>query len=172
MPDKSAPDNLGDIIGAVLGFPITLFILVIWSPFLLLAAIFNVFSSEVPKPAAHAAVRDNAGAATKEPEQPFSKGGFLIAAAGLFAIFVFLLNFKSGGGSGVASHGSGGYSSPAYSAPGGPVGVNEYFRRDGTYVPGHYRSAPNGDPSNNWSNSPNVNPYTGKPGTHHPKNGR
>jgi hypothetical protein len=47
------------------------------------------------------------------------------------------------------------------------VWVNGYYRNDGTYVSGHYRSAPDGDPSNNWNNAPSVNPYTGKPGTHH-----
>jgi hypothetical protein len=46
------------------------------------------------------------------------------------------------------------------------VWVNAYYRADGTYVSGHYRSRADGDPSNNWSTSPNVNPYTGKPGSH------
>jgi hypothetical protein len=50
-----------------------------------------------------------------------------------------------------------------------PVWVNSYRREDGTNIPGHWRSAADGDPSNNWSNKPNVNPYTGKPGTHAPK---
>jgi hypothetical protein len=68
-------------------------------------------------------------------------------------------------------------STPQKSVPGAasspaPVWVNSYYRQDGTYVPGHWRSAPDGDPSNNWSNEPNVNPYTGKPGTHHPGTGR
>jgi hypothetical protein len=171
MSDKRAPTNPGDILGAIIGLPITLFVLVLWSPFLLLAAIFNLFSTEEPKPAAHAAAQANAGAVAKKPEKTLSKGGFLVVAAGLFAVFVFLLNFNSG--SGGATPGSGGYSSPAASTPGGgPVWVNGYYRHDGTFVPGHYRTAPDGDPSNNWSNSPNVNPYTGKPGTHHPDNGR
>lgn len=55
------------------------------------------------------------------------------------------------------------YSKPA----GGAVWVNGYQRRDGTYVPGHWRSAPDGDPWNNWSSYPNVNPSTGQPGTRH-----
>jgi hypothetical protein len=45
------------------------------------------------------------------------------------------------------------------------VWVNDYYRSDGTYVPGHYRSAPDGAPSNNWSTRGNVNPYTGVPGS-------
>lgn len=45
------------------------------------------------------------------------------------------------------------------------VHVNGYFRRDGTYVAPHYRSAPDGNPSNNWSTRGNVNPYTGQGGT-------
>jgi peptidoglycan hydrolase-like protein with peptidoglycan-binding domain len=32
-------------------------------------------------------------------------------------------------------------------------------------VPPHYRSAPDGDPNNNWSSEGNVNPYTGEVGT-------
>jgi hypothetical protein len=146
---------------------------VIWSPLLLLAVIVNLFSSEEPKPTAQATAQATAGATTGKQEKPSSKGGFLLVAAGLFAVFVFLATFKSGGASGGASQGGGRYGSPAYSAPAGrPVWVNGRSRQDGTYVPGHYRSAPDGDPSNNWSNSPNVNPYTGKPGTHHPQNGR
>ena len=50
-----------------------------------------------------------------------------------------------------------------------PVWVNGYHRKDGTFVPGHYRSRADGDPSNNWSVYPNVNPYTGKQGSHHQK---
>jgi hypothetical protein len=45
------------------------------------------------------------------------------------------------------------------------VHVNGYVRSNGTYVPPHYRSAPDGDPSNNWSTEGNVNPYTGEEGT-------
>jgi opacity protein-like surface antigen len=48
------------------------------------------------------------------------------------------------------------------------VHVNGYFRRDGTYVQPHYRSSPDGNPSNNWSTRGNVNPYTGQYGTHQP----
>lgn len=42
------------------------------------------------------------------------------------------------------------------------VWVNGYFRSDGTYVPGHYRTAPDGDPYNNYSTRGNTNPYTGE----------
>ena len=45
---------------------------------------------------------------------------------------------------------------------GGSVYVTGYTRKDGTYVPPHYRSAPDGNPYNNWSYPGNVNPYTGK----------
>lgn len=48
------------------------------------------------------------------------------------------------------------------------VHVNGYFRRDGTYVAPHYRSAPDGNPYNNYSTRGNVNPYTGSYGTHQP----
>ncbi len=45
------------------------------------------------------------------------------------------------------------------------VWVNPYTRRDGTFVPGHYRSNPDGNPYNNWSFPGNVNPYTGREAT-------
>jgi hypothetical protein len=51
---------------------------------------------------------------------------------------------------------------------GGPVYVRPHYRSNGSYVPGHYRSAPNGTTLDNWSTYPNVNPYTGKPGTRDP----
>jgi len=51
------------------------------------------------------------------------------------------------------------------------VRVKGYYRKDGTYVRGHYRSDPDGNPYNNWSYPGNINPYTGKvapgnPGTY------
>ena len=42
------------------------------------------------------------------------------------------------------------------------------MRSNGTYVPGHFRSAPDGVNSNNWSARGNVNPYTGKSGMLNP----
>ncbi len=44
------------------------------------------------------------------------------------------------------------------------VYVDGYLRSDGAYVAPHWRSAPDSTPSNNWSVSPNVNPFTGSPG--------
>ena len=45
---------------------------------------------------------------------------------------------------------------------GGDVYVKGYYRRNGTYVRPHYRSAPDGNPYNNYSFPENTNPYTGK----------
>jgi hypothetical protein len=42
------------------------------------------------------------------------------------------------------------------------VWVDPYTRNDGTYVSGHYRSNPDGNPYNNWSYPGNVSPYTRK----------
>lgn len=42
------------------------------------------------------------------------------------------------------------------------VYVNGYYRRDGTYVQPHYRSRPDGDPTNNYSYPGNYNPHTGR----------
>lgn len=47
----------------------------------------------------------------------------------------------------------------------GSVSVRGHFRSNGTYVAPHFRSAPDGNFSNNWSTYGNVNPYTGKEGT-------
>lgn len=46
--------------------------------------------------------------------------------------------------------------------------VRGYYRSDGTYVQPHVRSAPNKSYNDNWSTSPNTNPYTGKQGTNAP----
>ena len=49
------------------------------------------------------------------------------------------------------------------------VHVKGYYRSDGTYVQPHMRSAPDSSYNNNWSTSPNVNPYTGQQGTRQPR---
>ena len=43
-----------------------------------------------------------------------------------------------------------------------------YYRKDGTYVRSHYRSAPDGNPYNNYSYPGNTNPYTGEVATGKP----
>lgn len=48
------------------------------------------------------------------------------------------------------------------------VWVNGYYRSNGTYVKGHYRSSPDSSPYNNWSYPGNTNPYTGKKATGNP----
>jgi hypothetical protein len=44
------------------------------------------------------------------------------------------------------------------------VRVRPHIRKDGTYVPGHLRSQPDGNPYNNWGYPGNINPYTGEEG--------
>ena len=56
----------------------------------------------------------------------------------------------------------------AFPAIAGTVHVKGYTKADGTYVPPHERSSPNSTTTDNWSVSPNVNPYTGQPGTKSP----
>jgi len=46
--------------------------------------------------------------------------------------------------------------------------VHGYTRSNGTYVAPYYRSSPDSSYNNNWSVSPNVNPYTGQQGSHSP----
>lgn len=48
------------------------------------------------------------------------------------------------------------------------VSVKPHIRKDGTFVNGHQRTAPNSSSADNWSSSPNVNPWTGKQGTKSP----
>lgn len=48
---------------------------------------------------------------------------------------------------------------------GGSHSTKGYVKKDGTYVQPHRATNPDGTKSNNWSQSGNVNPYTGKPGT-------
>ncbi len=57
-------------------------------------------------------------------------------------------------------HGSGHTSSPVH--------VDGHTTKTGTYVPAHYRTAPDHTKFNNWSTKGNVNPYTGKAGTKDP----
>lgn len=45
---------------------------------------------------------------------------------------------------------------------GSPVWVDGYQREDGTHVEGHWRTAPDGDPTNNYSYPGNYNPNTGE----------
>ena len=42
--------------------------------------------------------------------------------------------------------------------------INGYTRKDGTYVPGHWRTDPNTTRNDNYSTEGNVNPYTSQPG--------
>lgn len=48
------------------------------------------------------------------------------------------------------------------------VYVQPHTRSDGTYVQGHFRTAPDSTPFNNYSTQGNVNPYTAQPGTVNP----
>ena len=48
------------------------------------------------------------------------------------------------------------------------VQVDGHVRKDGTYVPPHYRTAPDSSRMNNWSSQGNANPYTGQQGTVNP----
>jgi len=45
------------------------------------------------------------------------------------------------------------------------VHVKSYIKSDGTYVESYIRTAPNETTEDNYSTSPNINPYTGQIGT-------
>jgi hypothetical protein len=92
-----------------------------------------------------------------------------ITVTGMFAVFTFVFLdmfafdvFARGGGRSGGSH-SGGHSRS------GDTHVGGHIRRDGTYVQPHHRTAPNSTQRDNFSSKPNVNPYTGKPGTREPE---
>lgn len=51
----------------------------------------------------------------------------------------------------------------------GDVDVRGYFRKDGTYVEPYHRTSPNNTINDNYSTSPNINPWTGKQGTRAPE---
>ena len=46
--------------------------------------------------------------------------------------------------------------------------VKPHTRKDGTYVEGHVRSAPNNTNLDNYGTKGNYNPYTGQAGTQQP----
>ena len=48
------------------------------------------------------------------------------------------------------------------------VYVNPYVTKDGTYVEGHHRTAPNSTRSDNFGSQGNTNPYTGQQGSVNP----
>ena len=60
---------------------------------------------------------------------------------------------------------------PWFSVEAKSVSVRGHYRKDGTYVQPHMRSAPDGNVSNNWSTRGNINPYTGEIGTKDPLGG-
>ena len=49
-----------------------------------------------------------------------------------------------------------------------PVNVKGYYNKNGKWVEPYKRTAPNKTVRDNWDTRPNVNPYTGKPGTKDP----
>lgn len=84
------------------------------------------------------------------------RSAMLVLLAGL-ALAVFALP--------TATLARGGHSSGHSSST---VHVSGHTTKNGTYVPAHYRTAPDHTKLNNWSTKGNVNPYTGKAGTKAP----
>lgn len=60
------------------------------------------------------------------------------------------------------------YHAPRLYAPRSTVPVRGYVKRNGTIVMPSHRTSPNATKLDNWASRPNVNPYTGKPGTKDP----
>jgi hypothetical protein len=72
----------------------------------------------------------------------------IVAAMSIALGFIATPVFAKGTGSGGGSH-----------------SVKGHIKKDGTYVQPHHATNPNHTQRDNWSSKPNVNPYTGKPGT-------
>jgi hypothetical protein len=60
-------------------------------------------------------------------------------------------------------------SAHAQSNSSAPTRVQGHVTKQGTYVPPHVRSAPNGTQRDNFSTQGNYNPYNGKTGTREAK---
>ena len=100
----------------------------------------------------------------------------------LFSGIIFITSLaearsKSSGGYSTKSYSSKSYSvkkgyvqRPVYAKPSPtkPVYVKGYYTNKRKWVDGHYKTAPNKTVRDNWDTRPNVNPYTGKPGTKDP----
>jgi len=71
----------------------------------------------------------------------------------LIALFILLFAFSGSVIAKSTSSGSGTHS------------VKGHVKKDGTYVQPHHATNPNNTQRDNWSSKPNVNPYSGKPGT-------
>lgn len=80
---------------------------------------------------------------------------FLAAALAAFVISVFPLPAS-------AEPAAVGVAGVELAQRSGDVHVRGYTRKDGTYVQPHWRSAPDGNPYNNYSFPGNTNPYMGK----------
>jgi len=101
----------------------------------------------------------------------FIVSGMLLLASGAEA------KSKSSSGYSAKSYSSKSYSvkkgyvqRPVYAKPSPtkPVYVKGYYTNKRKWVEGHYKTAPNKTVRDNWDTRPNVNPYTGKPGTKDP----
>ena len=89
----------------------------------------------------------------------YSKWVVVLAVAISFLVGAFTVDKVEAGKSG----------SKSYKSTKSSVHVKGYFRKDGTYVAPHYRSAPDKNPYNNWSYPGNTNSYTGKTATADPQ---
>lgn len=87
---------------------------------------------------------------------------------GVLAVIAFALTSLSDDAFARGKGRGSGYGGGSHSG-GGHVDVKPHFRKDGTYVRPHRRTAPNSTQRDNFESKPNVNPYTGQPGTKEPQ---
>ena len=165
MNAEKKPLSISDAIGVAFGIPITAFLLLLWSPFILLFAIFNLFAGTTESTTDQTDSNTSADSGTDSlVSSPLL---LLVGATALFGVFVFILNggfSQSNSKSGYSSRTSTPYQSRSTNRY-GDVHVRGHFRDDGTYVPPHYRTHQNHTIADNYSTYPNVNPHTGEVGT-------
>ena len=97
-------------------------------------------------------------------QQPTARKSTPLLVAGAVVGLLVVLGLAWAGGKFDSNGGTYGTYTPNPVPVSGAVWVDPHYRQNGTFVPGHWRSRPDGDAANNWSNAPNYNPTTGQPG--------
>ena len=93
------------------------------------------------------------------------KKAILWANIGVFFVTMMASDVLARGGGGSRSGGRSSHIGPGTGSSHSSHSVSGYVRKDGTYVAPHHQSNPDTNFNNNWSTKPNINPYTGAPGT-------
>jgi len=137
-------DRIALAIFWVFYFPFFVMLTLLWSPIFFLGSLSELCS----------------GNGTRS-----SRIGFVLISVSLLAALIWLLSATSPPSGPVPNYGDKQY---VRTNDPGVVKVRTYVRNDGTPVISHFRTTPDSTTTNNWSEYPNVNPYTGKTGEARP----